>query len=70
MLAILEAFVPHAESFYRAWALGEAATGRYLASGDGVAQQRGAGNIAFAYATLLAAYPRPSDNRRRGTRHD
>lgn len=32
-------------------------TGRYDATGSGVTQPRGAGDVAFAYATLLAARP-------------
>lgn len=56
-LHILDAFVPFAESFWRPSDIPEANTGRYIADGAGVGQPRGAGNIAFAYATLLTASP-------------
>src|SRR5688572_27627884 len=57
LLEILESFVPHAESYWRASDLVEERTGRYDASGSGVTQPRGAGQIAFVYATLLTAFP-------------
>src|SRR6188768_1190775 len=61
ILNVLEAFVPRAESFFRSSDLAQPNTGRYDAIGSGVTQPRGAGNIAFAYVTLLTAYPdRPS----------
>ena len=56
-LQILERFVPHAESYWRSSDLTQANTGRYDAVGSGVTQPRGAGDIAFAYVTLLAALP-------------
>lgn len=56
-LHILVGFVPYAETFWRASDIPEANTGRYLADGAGVTQARGAGDIAFAYATLLTASP-------------
>jgi F5/8 type C domain/NPCBM-associated, NEW3 domain of alpha-galactosidase len=57
VLTILEKFVPHAESYWRDSDISQPNTGRYLATGDGVTQPRGAGDIAYAYATLLAAKP-------------
>jgi hypothetical protein len=58
VLAILERFVPHAEAYWKATSdLREARTGYYDAVGSGVTQPRGAGDLAFAYATLLAARP-------------
>jgi hypothetical protein len=54
---ILERFVPHAESFQRASDLTEPQTDWYEATGSGVTQPRGAGNLAFAYVTLLEALP-------------
>lgn len=56
-LDVLTSFVPFAESFWRASDIPEPDTGRYLATGAGVTQPRGAGDIAFAYATLLTAEP-------------
>jgi hypothetical protein len=56
-LQILERFVPHAESYWRSSDLTQANTGRYDAVGSGVTQPRGAGDIAFAYVTLLTALP-------------
>ncbi|WP_395109639.1 discoidin domain-containing protein [Actinomadura sp. SCN-SB] len=58
LLSVLEKFVPHAESFWRDSDIPEPNTGRYLATGSGVTQPRGAGDIAFVYATLLKARPR------------
>ncbi|MGC4063424.1 MAG: hypothetical protein QM784_01970 [Polyangiaceae bacterium] len=57
ILDVLEKFVPFAESFWRASDIAEARTGRYDAIGSGVTQPRGAGDIAFAYVTLLEARP-------------
>lgn len=57
IIEILEDFVPHAERFWRASDLAEPRTGRYAAAGPGVTQPRGAGQIAFVYATLLTAAP-------------
>ncbi len=54
---ILTRFVPHAESYFRPSDLQEGRTDRYDAVGSGVTQPRGAGDIAFAYVTLLAASP-------------
>ena len=54
---IIERFVPHAEKFWRVSDLTVPATGFFAAAGPGVTQPRGAGNIAYAYATLLAAAP-------------
>jgi hypothetical protein len=57
-LAILERFVPHAEGYWKSKSdLREPQTAYYDAVGSGVTQPRGAGDIAFAYATLLAARP-------------
>jgi hypothetical protein len=56
-VSILEKFVPYAESFWRESDIPEPNTGRYLATGSGVTQPRGAGDIAFAYATLFTARP-------------
>src|SRR5918992_3597294 len=53
MLDVLERFVPHAESYWRASDLREPRTGHFAANGPGVTQPRGAGNLAMAYATLL-----------------
>lgn len=57
ILGILENFIPFAESFFKASDLSEPRTGRYDAVGSGVTQPRGAGDIAFAYVTLLSAKP-------------
>jgi hypothetical protein len=57
VLRILETFVPHAESFHRASDLTAPRTDFYVAHGPGVTQPRGAGNVAFAYATLLTELP-------------
>lgn len=57
MLDILETFVPHAESYHQASDLAEPRTDFYDASGPGVTQPRGAGNIALAYTTLLTERP-------------
>lgn len=51
-LDILERFVPHAESY---WNDGD--PGSFSATGPGVTQPRGDGDIAYMYATLLAARP-------------
>ena len=56
-LDVMEAFLPHAESYWRASDLAEPRTGRYDAVGSGVTQPRGAGNVAFMAATLLTARP-------------
>lgn len=56
-LNVIERFVPFAEGFWKASDLKEAQSGRYDAVGSGVTQPRGAGDIAFAYVTLLAARP-------------
>ena len=57
LLDVIERFVPRAESFWRASDLTEPRTGYFAAVGPGVTQPRGAGNIAMAYATLLAGRP-------------
>ncbi len=57
ILHILENFVPRAEIFWRQSDLSEPRTGYYAATGAGVSQPRGAGNIAMAAATLLVALP-------------
>ena len=57
VLDALEKFVPFAETFWKASDISEANTGRYDAVGSGVTQPRGAGDIAFAYVTLLLARP-------------
>lgn len=56
-LRVLANFVPFAESFWRASDIPVPNTGRYLATGSGVTQPRGAGDVAFAFATLLTAEP-------------
>ncbi|MFZ5895516.1 MAG: discoidin domain-containing protein [Myxococcota bacterium] len=56
-LDVLERFVPYAETFWRNSDLSQPRTGYYAAVGSGVTQPRGAGDIAFAYVTLLAARP-------------
>lgn len=56
-LSVLAKFVPHAETYWRDSDIPESNTGRYLATGSGVTQARGAGNIAYVYATLLTARP-------------
>lgn len=56
-LRMLEDFVPHAEEYWRSSDISEPNTGRYVASGPGVTQSRGSGNLAIAYATLLTANP-------------
>ncbi|HZC72110.1 MAG TPA: discoidin domain-containing protein [Jatrophihabitans sp.] len=56
-LQVLADFVPFAESFWRQSDIPVPNTGRYLGTGSGVSQPRGAGDIAFAYATLLTAEP-------------
>jgi hypothetical protein len=57
MLDILQTFVPHAESYWRASDLKEPDTGYYAATGSGVTQPRGAGDVAEVEATLLTARP-------------
>jgi hypothetical protein len=57
LLDVMEAFVPRAESFWTRSNLGVARTDFFDADGDGVSQPRGAGAIAFVYATLLTARP-------------
>jgi hypothetical protein len=57
MLDVLERFVPHAESYWRASDLREPRTGYFAAVGPGVTQPRGGGNLAMAYATLLRGRP-------------
>jgi len=57
ILDVLERFVPHAESYWRASDLGEPRTGFFAAVGPGVTQPRGAGNMAMVYATLLTGRP-------------
>src|SRR5688572_4328626 len=57
ILQMLERFVPHAESFFRASDLVEPRTDYFAAVGSGVTQPRGAGNLAFAYVTLLEGRP-------------
>lgn len=57
ILDVLEKFVPFAETFWRTSDITEVNTGRYAATGSGVTQPRGAGDIAFAYVTLLNARP-------------
>ncbi|WP_020573567.1 hypothetical protein [Actinopolymorpha alba] len=59
-LQILSRFVPHAERYWRSSDIPEPNTGRYESAGTGVTQPRGAGQLAFAYATLLTALPRQS----------
>lgn len=57
-LDVLERFVPRAERAWRATSdLREPRTAYYDAVGSGVTQPRGAGDVAFAYVTLLEARP-------------
>jgi hypothetical protein len=57
-LDVLERFVPRAERAWRVTSdLREPRTAYYDAVGSGVTQPRGAGDIAFAYVTLLEARP-------------
>jgi hypothetical protein len=57
MLGILERFVPFAERFWKGSDLREPRTGYFNATGPGVTQPRGAGNVALDFATLLTARP-------------
>lgn len=61
ILNIIEVFVPHAIRFRRGSDLKETRTDWYDADGPGVTQPRGAGNLAFAFATLLQARPNASE---------
>jgi hypothetical protein len=58
MLDLVERFVPHAESYWRASNITIPRTGMYNASGPGVTQPRGAAHIALAYTTLMYARPK------------
>lgn len=57
-LQVIERFVAYAERFWVEGDLPEADAGHYEASGPGVTQPRGAGNMALAAATLLEAHDR------------
>ena len=57
MLDVIERFVPHAETYWRASDLSEPRSGYWVANGPGVTQPRGVGNVAMANATLLTARP-------------
>lgn len=57
ILDVLENFVAHAETFRRPSDLAEPRTDYFAATGPGVTQPRGGGNIALVYATLLVGRP-------------
>ncbi len=56
-LQIMTKFVPFSETFWRTSDIPDPDTGRFLATGAGVTQPRGTGNIDYVYATLLTARP-------------